>query len=728
MKNIKMILSLILVAMLVLGFAVGCDDDDDDDGGGEATGSVVGTVRDIDGNPVQGATVSITDDSVRATITDITDDFGDFWLSGVYPGTWPLTITKAGYITKTFNVTVEADTTVEISAEQGTVTPEAYGSVTGHVSDKDTGASLADVTVSMAGSVDITGVDGRYSLDNILVGTHTMTASKTGYLAYSASITIFADQIITNDFTMESEEPVPDPGKGNVRGKVVDASGNALAGVAVSEQRDDATTGPDGMYLVRDLEPGARILSYAKSGYTSTTQTVTVIANETVVAPQITLSAEPQAGLTTWVSHRVNLPEQNDAEIAHVNEDGSVVVFESNGNVINNWNTPAGIWQIYVWKRSTGAITRVSNNNNVPGSTAGANAGSFNARVSGDGNVVVFESAAQDILPSGLATGSNGDIYLVNISNLSSLVPVRVSRSSANANVGGNAASQTPDVNYDGTAVVFSSQANNLAAVATTAGYDHIYYSNITAGTPGIARLIDQLNGAEAIIAGPANPVSINPRISKNGRFTAFESGADTAIVAAPGVVGGAASNIFRNDINGDPALGWNIQVSKHDGIGPVAGEVCIDPAINEDGKKIAFTSDAAGFPSGDGFDDVYLWSEGSSALNYVSRPLAGAKGNSDQPGISYDGKIVIFRSATVGLVPEDTDVFTHVFAKDVTAGTDVYTLVSKGASGQLPNAACNNPAISGNGSYVVFDTAATNLTGDSFTLGNIDVFLHKWR
>lgn len=723
MKNLKVMLSLMIVALLAMGFVVGCGSDSDD-GGGSSTGTITGTVLDTDGNAIEGALCSVTDNA-KATITDTTDEEGSFVLTGVQAGTWTMTVSATGFDTLSVSVTVSGDQTTEVPTDSTTMTPETFGTVSGTVTNVNTAVAIEGATVAIGTISDTTDTAGAYVLSNVTTGTHTITATADNYASYSGSVTVLADAIVEHDIAMT---PVgPDPGYGNVEGVVVDTTGAALAGVEVTVQKGKATTDSNGEYLLSNLDPGETILSYAKSGYTSTTQTVEVIEDDTITAPQITMSTEPEAGTTTLVSKRVNLPEVNNATNPDVSDDGSVVVFESSGNVINNWNAPTGITQAYWWARATGTITRLSNNNNASGSTSGANANSVNVRVSGDGTVAVFQSTATDILANGLSSTNNGDIFYV-VPGTSSIDIARVSNNAANSNNGGGAASTVPDIDYDGNVVVFQSLATDIGNITHTGAYSHIYYCGVTKGkaiTVGTRRMIDSHNGTESDDGG-ANPASANPRVSYDGLYTAFQTMADANISANPGT-GAATTHIYRNYINDDPATGWNILVSKNNGTEPLAGSTSQLPVINQDGTKIAFQSNGA-FNSGDTTSDIFLWTVGQAALTYVSSPLAGTKGASTAANIDNSGNLVQFASLTIGLVSDDTDATMHIFVKDVSTGQNVYTMTSRGSANQVPNAACQNNELSGNGNYAVWDTVATNLTSDTYTAAINDCFIRKYQ
>ncbi|MCE1248723.1 MAG: carboxypeptidase regulatory-like domain-containing protein [Firmicutes bacterium] len=726
MSKVRVMLTLLVVALLALGFVAGCGSSSDDGGSDSSTGTITGTVTDQNSQPISGALCTVTTTSAKSDYTDTTDDSGVYEITSVPEGTWPLTITADGYVSQSEDITVVGGDTTEVPDVEMAV--EGYGNVTGTVTSSSDSSVISGAAVTVGSVSTTSATDGTYTAADVAAGTQTVTATATGYTSYSSTVTVTADATVTKDISMTASSttsPTPSPGYGNVAGKVVDASGSALADVTVSLQKGTATTDSNGAYLMENLTPGVRTLAYAKTGYDSKTQDVTVEADTTVTATTVTLTTTATTGVTTWVSKRINLPEVNDASDPDVSNDGSKVVFVSNGNVIVNWNNPSTTpSHIYVWTRDTGTITRVSNNNLVSGSTAGANGNSTVPAISGNGAYVVFKSVATDILANGLATTNNGDIFMV---RLSDNAIARISNASANSNNGGGAASNNPKISGDGTKVVFESLATDIGNITHTAAYSHIYYVTVTDMVPGVRRMLDITTASAEGMDGAANPASANPSISYDGVYTTFQSLADNITSAGAGYPASAVTQIFRNDISADPSTGWNILVSKHNGT--IADLACTMPVISEGGSKIAFQSASTTLGNSTAANqNVYLWNLNSAALTYVSIPLSGTVGDSTQPVMDRTGQYVGFLSTTIGLVSDVTNNLARVYVKDVTAGTNTYTLVSRGSSDQVPDVLCAAPAMSGDGNYVVWQTAAKNLTNDSYTTGIIDIFARKWK
>jgi Tol biopolymer transport system component len=101
-----------------------------------------------------------------------------------------------------------------------------------------------------------------------------------------------------------------------------------------------------------------------------------------------------------------------------------------------------------------------------------------------------------------------------------------------------------------------------------------------------------------------------------------------------------------------------------------------------------------------------------------------GAESNTSAYGssISADGRFVAFYTNASNLVLNDTNDQFDVFVRDTWLGRTVR--VSVASDGQESNWTSVDPAISGNGRYVVFASGATNLVIDDSN-GVTDIFLH---
>jgi Tol biopolymer transport system component len=204
--------------------------------------------------------------------------------------------------------------------------------------------------------------------------------------------------------------------------------------------------------------------------------------------------------------------------------------------------------------------------------------------------------------------------------------------------------------------------------------------------------------------------------LSADGRYAAFWS---------------TASNLVPNDTNGvadvfvrDRTLHTTTRVSV-DSSGAEANGASTDPAVSVDGRYIVFTSAATNLVAGDtnGKTDIFLRDTVSGTTVRVSTDTNGIEANGDnaRPDISADGRFIVWHGTASNLAPQDTNATQDVFVKDtITGATNCLSIDPAGVSG---NAFSGNPAISANGRFVAFHSAASNLVAaDTNTV--VDVFV----
>lgn len=148
-------------------------------------------------------------------------------------------------------------------------------------------------------------------------------------------------------------------------------------------------------------------------------------------------------------------------------------------------------------------------------------------------------------------------------------------------------------------------------------------------------------------------------------------------------------------------------------------------PSISPDGRYVAFVSAASNLVSGDGngVADVFVADRVTGRTARVSESSSGSQANgaSSEPSIALDGRYVAFRSDASDLVSGDSNGAADVFVADRVAGET--TRVSEGVLAAQANGASASPAITPDGRFVAFSSAASNLVlGDSN--GVADVFV----
>src|SRR5213592_4033360 len=160
--------------------------------------------------------------------------------------------------------------------------------------------------------------------------------------------------------------------------------------------------------------------------------------------------------------------------------------------------------------------------------------------------------------------------------------------------------------------------------------------------------------------------------------------------------------------------------------------DTSLGSALSADGRFVAFDSSATDLVAADtnGVSDVSVHDRQTGTTERVSVASHGAQGNGSSglvtfafpPALSADGRFVAFVSAATNLVASDTNGATDVFVHDRQTGTT--ERVSVASDGTEGNAASAGATLSADGRFVAFHSAATNLVAGDTNATN-DVFVH---
>lgn len=143
--------------------------------------------------------------------------------------------------------------------------------------------------------------------------------------------------------------------------------------------------------------------------------------------------------------------------------------------------------------------------------------------------------------------------------------------------------------------------------------------------------------------------------------------------------------------------------------------------SVSADGRYMAFASDASNLVSGDsnGAADIFLLDRVTKQVRPVSK---SANGDSLRPAISADGRYVAYESYASNLVGSDTNKAADIFRYDRLTGKTVR--ISVDASGAQADGDSINASISDDGHRIAFASLATNLVPNDAN-GSYDVFVH---
>ena len=220
--------------------------------------------------------------------------------------------------------------------------------------------------------------------------------------------------------------------------------------------------------------------------------------------------------------------------------------------------------------------------------------------------------------------------------------------------------------------------------------------------------ILASLSSAGAAGSGP----STHPAVASDNRHVAFQTDAGNL---APG--GGSGTAVVLRDM----ASGTTSLVSRADGVaGAGAGDDSLAPSISDDGRYVAFESDADNLSPDDqnNVRNIFVRDTVAGTTVLVSRAGgqagAGADGHSYAPSISGDGRHVAFHSVADNLSADDEDNVVNIYVRDLDSG--VTDLVSRASGHDGAHATANSyaPSISADGRHVAFQSHASNLSAGS--------------
>nr|WP_243687076.1 hypothetical protein [Methanobacterium formicicum] len=257
-----------------------------------------------------------------------------------------------------------------------------------------------------------------------------------------------------------------------------------------------------------DLIPGITTDSYQIFAYDRTTQTTTLITTGTSGTGGNDGSFHPS-----------------------ISGNGNVIAFQSAASDLIPGVTITGNFQLFAYDRTTQTTTHITKD----GSGSGVGGYSDYVALSNDGNIIVFYSYANDLIP-GITTNGYPQIFAYNRNTQSNSLITRGS-----LGTGGNGESTTPSIDGNGNLITFSSSATDLIPGITTIGQQIFTYDRTTQTTTLITTGTSGTGG---------NNLSIRPVISNQGNVITFESRATDLV---PNLTTNGVRQIFAFILREDP-------------------------------------------------------------------------------------------------------------------------------------------------------------------------------
>ena len=355
---------------------------------------------------------------------------------------------------------------------------------------------------------------------------------------------------------------------------------------------------------------------------------------------------------------------------------GRYVAFQSNAT--NLASGPAsGFQEIYERDTCVGAPSGCTPSTlrvTVTYDGSAVNGHSRESAISGDGRYVSFDSNASNILPNLSVCGQLECVYLRDTCSgvISGCTPSTALISTALND--STADGESPAITPDGRYVAFSSS-------GSSAGTWNVYMRDTCDGVSSGCTPTTVLVSA-ASDGTPGDQNSLPQAVDSSGRFVAFDSW---------------ATNLVSN--------------------GPT------------DGNDHLFLRDTCiGAPSGCTPSTTWLDSGGAAGAG------GGALDVSVIPGISADGRLVVFSTNQINLVSQNVHGNGNAYVRDACTGvasgctpsTQLASIGNDGSIGNDPSDVDGRPDMSSDGRFIAFASLASNLVpGDTFPAGGWkDIFV----
>ncbi|HOF86903.1 MAG TPA: hypothetical protein PLZ36_02205, partial [Armatimonadota bacterium] len=363
--------------------------------------------------------------------------------------------------------------------------------------------------------------------------------------------------------------------------------------------------------------------------------------------------------------------------------------------------------------RITGLTTRVD----VSAQGATPNSGSADQDVSADGHLVIFKSAATNLVNPALPDGTKQQIQLKDME--SGAVTIVSRASGVDGDIANDLCGEAV-ISPNGKYVAFASRATNLVP-GVTDGKQHVYRRELE--HPYTTRLVSVNNAGT-----PSNGDASSCGISSDGNFITWRSNASNlADLNGDGQYdatddGNSVQDVFLHDV----AAGTTELISvKHDGTASGDKQSSRDyrSPVSDDGRYVAFSSLATdlidGQPAIGGKRQIFLRDRQAGLTSLISLDAAGdpAAADCERPTISLNGRYIGFATGAA-LLPFDDNALDDVYIVDRdTPGAAGLDLVSvpynyNGATHTpLSNMKAQDPFISGDGRYIAFEGVQTDPT-----------------
>ena len=422
---------------------------------------------------------------------------------------------------------------------------------------------------------------------------------------------------------------------------------------------------------------------------------------------------------------------------AVISGDGRYIAFTSGASdlVTGDINAKQDVFIRDLNSADPATATRLISRNSTGGALGDGT--SSKVRISDNGNIVTFTSAAKNLVGGVAANDPNGaseDVFAYNrTADTLTLVSQKTGAATTTADLPTQSLRtlQTPIVSADGSTIVYTNDATNLVAKDTNDAADVFAFNVETSANALVTAVVSNQNSITGSGSSTIQPIG---SVSKDGRYVVFSSTVNSLVTGDTN----AQQDVFLRNTT-LPASDPNaLKLISRSPVSTKSGNgLSSQPFISADGKYVVFSSTASDLIPGDTIvKDIFLYDVTNDKITaLISRSTAAlsalSNASSDNASIAVDalGTIYIaFTSRASNLVPNVLGGFNNVYLwKKPVTGAETIALLSRTAVGTGGNQDAITSIVSADGKFVAFSSNASNLEGaGTIDTNNVtDVFLY---
>jgi len=220
--------------------------------------------------------------------------------------------------------------------------------LSGTLIDENTNIPLQGITVNLIGETNLTVVtdeQGNFSFSGLKNGTYLLQIVDSEYANLSSNVTLSGDDINFNTIRLSQTQ---DSTVSILKGVIKDADTNEpIVGATITIGTKTAVTDSDGNYIINSLKSGSYTIKITKSGYLTSTKSVSIPANTMLYLNAVLqsvdfmTSGDNNLSIIGTVSDANSLEPLEDVLIEYQLENNSSTVYTNvDGNYSILINTP----------------------------------------------------------------------------------------------------------------------------------------------------------------------------------------------------------------------------------------------------------------------------------------------------------------------------------------------------------------------------------------------------